>query len=239
MGLARRCATIIGNGERRGYRWTPHSTVISVCCFTDDFASGTHACAAVPPVVRRSQTYEVNVFDQIPTLEEVAKNTHCASPAVSDRDGANWRSTLQDMVVEAPSGRLHPAAEAMLELGSDKHENKNEKARWSLSRSFRNLRVSCCSCCGGNKGGKSFTSHTDVAPYRTKQVRQARRRGQRARVPAVRARPLCALLAPHDLDGRGPTTTMTPVQRVLPPTEPKAPPMAKPPMSASRNRAEA
>ena len=33
--------------------------------FTDDFASATHACAAVPPVVRRSQTYGVKVADRV------------------------------------------------------------------------------------------------------------------------------------------------------------------------------
>ena len=56
------------SSERHGYRWTPHDDAVSVCFFlTDDFASATHACAAVSPDVRRSQTYGVKVFDQIPT----------------------------------------------------------------------------------------------------------------------------------------------------------------------------
>ena len=91
-----------------------------------------YAYAAVPPVVRRSQTYEVEVFDQIPTLK--AADRVLATAAGEKRDRTELRKALQDLMVgDVDVRRLHHAAEAMLELGEE------EKMTWSASRSFRNL----------------------------------------------------------------------------------------------------
>ena len=94
--------------------------------FTDDFASASHACAAVPPVVRRSKTYEVEVFDQIPALKTVDR-VFFSTAAGRKLDRTKWHKALQGMVTDVAVWRLHHAAEVMLEFGDDQNEKKEEK----------------------------------------------------------------------------------------------------------------
>jgi len=64
-----------------------------------------------------------------------------AAGAGDQRDQTELRKKLQNLMGDVAVRRLHHAEEAMLELGEDKHEDKEEKITWSASRSFRNLRV--------------------------------------------------------------------------------------------------
>ena len=86
--------------------------------------------------MRRSQTYKVEVFDQIPTLNEVKRASAANDTAVACRDGAPTefaRLVLAKMLKSVDHRRLHPAAEAMLELGSE------DKMTLSACRSFHSL----------------------------------------------------------------------------------------------------
>ena len=85
--------------------------------------------------MRRSQTYKVEVFDQIPTLREIYKASTPLDEASGCRklDPTELRKALLDKMGNVAHRRLHPAAEAMLELG-DEH-NKT----WSACRSFQSL----------------------------------------------------------------------------------------------------
>ena len=85
--------------------------------------------------MRRSQTYEVEVFDQIPALL-------LATPAgafADTNDRPELRKALQNLMGNVEFRRLHDAAEAMLELGDDQHEDRDGKITWSASRSFQHL----------------------------------------------------------------------------------------------------
>jgi hypothetical protein len=85
--------------------------------------------------VRRSQTYEVQVFDQIPALKETyrASTARDNAPSARKLHPTELRKALLDQMGKVAHCRLHPAAEAMLELGEE------EKMAWSVSRSFRSL----------------------------------------------------------------------------------------------------
>ena len=85
--------------------------------------------------MRRSQTYKVEVFDQIPTLNETYKASTALDKALGSHklDRTELRKALLDKMGDVAHRRLHPAAEAMLELG-DEH-NKT----WSACRSFQSL----------------------------------------------------------------------------------------------------
>jgi len=103
--------------------------------FTVDYAAGVSRLRrrSTRRAVRRSQTYEVEVFDQIPTRNETYLVRGAAADAGGQCDPTELRKALQDQMGDVADRRLHHAAEAMLELGGDK------KMTWSASRSFRNL----------------------------------------------------------------------------------------------------
>ena len=77
------------------------------------------------------------MFDQIPALNETYRARGDADNALSCRklDPTELRKALLDQMGKVAHRRLHPAAEAMLELGEE------EKMTWSVSRSFHSLRV--------------------------------------------------------------------------------------------------
>jgi len=85
--------------------------------------------------VRRSQTYEVEVFEQIPTFNELYRASTAHDNAVACRalGPTELRKALLDQMGKVAHRRLHPAAAAMLELGEE------EKKTWSVSRSFHSL----------------------------------------------------------------------------------------------------
>lgn len=78
--------------------------------------------------MRRSQTYEVEVFDQIPTLDDMQRVLTAPENA-----GLGLRKLLVAKMGDVAQRRLHPAAATMLELGED------EKITMSVSRSFHSL----------------------------------------------------------------------------------------------------
>ena len=77
--------------------------------------------------MRRSQTYNVEVFDQIPMLNGVKRV--CRDGAPTEVAGL----VLAKMVKSVDYRQLHPAAEVMLELGSE------DKMASSACRSFHSL----------------------------------------------------------------------------------------------------
>jgi hypothetical protein len=85
--------------------------------------------------VRRSQTYDVEVFDQIPTLDQLSRAITAAddASACSESRPTELLKALLDKMDKVVHRRLHPASAAMLELGEE------EKKIWSVSRSFRSL----------------------------------------------------------------------------------------------------
>ena len=78
--------------------------------------------------MRRSQTYDVEVFDQIPTLDDMQRVLTAPENA-----GLGLRKLLVAKMGDVAQRRLHPAAATMLELGED------EKITMSVSRSFHSL----------------------------------------------------------------------------------------------------
>ena len=88
--------------------------------------------------MRRSQRYKVEVFDHIPTLNEVVRaskdqvgdNALGPDYLTTDYIRKAWRKMLQ-MVNCVNHRRLHPAAEAMLDLGDE------DDITWSACRSFQ------------------------------------------------------------------------------------------------------
>lgn len=78
--------------------------------------------------VRRSQAYDVEVFDQIPTLDDMQRVL-----TAPDNAGLGLRKLLVAKMGDVAQRRLHPAAATMLELGED------EKITMSVSRSFHSL----------------------------------------------------------------------------------------------------
>ena len=86
--------------------------------------------------MRRSQTYKVEVFDQIPTLNEINRaSTGYLDNALSCRELAppELRKVLQTLMGHVAHRRLHPAAETMLALG------KEGDMTWSACRSLHRL----------------------------------------------------------------------------------------------------
>ena len=86
--------------------------------------------------MRRSQTYKVEVFDQIPSLKEICRASHGhLGSALSWRELAptELRKVLQTLMGHVAHRRLHPAAETMLELG------KEGDMTWSACRSLHRL----------------------------------------------------------------------------------------------------
>jgi hypothetical protein len=85
--------------------------------------------------VRRSQTYEVEVFDQIPTLGELYRASTEADNALACRalSPTELLEGLLDKMDNVAHRRLHPASAAMLELGEE------EKKIFCVSRSFHSL----------------------------------------------------------------------------------------------------
>ena len=85
--------------------------------------------------MRRSQTYEVEVFDQIPTLDELYRASTAAAnaPASSELRRTELLKALLHKMDEVAHRRLHPASVAMLELREE--ENKT----FCVSRSFHSL----------------------------------------------------------------------------------------------------
>ena len=75
------------------------------------------------------------MFDQIPTLNETYKASTALDKALGCRklDPTELRKALQGKMGNVAHRRLHPAAEAMLELGEE------DKKTWSASRSFHSL----------------------------------------------------------------------------------------------------
>ena len=87
--------------------------------------------------MRRSQTYDVEVFDQIPTLNELSRAIAASDEGATAASGA-LRNTellkaLLDKMDNVAHRRLHPASAAMLELGEE------EKKIFCVSRSFHTL----------------------------------------------------------------------------------------------------
>ena len=87
--------------------------------------------------MRRSQRYKVDVFDHIPTLNEVERAStdqvgdnalHTASPTDFAR---KLLAKMVQMVNCVDNRRLHAAAEAMLDLGDE------DDMTWSACRSFQ------------------------------------------------------------------------------------------------------
>ena len=72
--------------------------------------------------MRRSQTYEVEVFDRIPALNETYRARGDADDVLTCRqcNSTELRKALQDQMGDVVVRRLHHAAEVMLELGEDK-----------------------------------------------------------------------------------------------------------------------
>ena len=85
--------------------------------------------------MRRSQTYYVEVFDQIPTYAAVESRCRDGAPAAAAASaaGSAAASVLAKMVESVEYRQLHPAAEVMLELGSE------DKMASSACRSFHSL----------------------------------------------------------------------------------------------------
>ena len=77
------------------------------------------------------------MFDQIPTLNETYRASTARDNALSCRKlgPTELRKALLDQMGKVAHRRLHPAAEAMLELGEE------DKMTWSASRSFHSLWV--------------------------------------------------------------------------------------------------
>ena len=75
------------------------------------------------------------MFDQIPTLKETYRASTARDNALSSHklDPTELRKALLHQMGKVAHRRLHPAAEAMLELGEE------EKMTWSVSRSFHSL----------------------------------------------------------------------------------------------------
>ena len=85
--------------------------------------------------MRRSQTYNVEVFDQIPTLDQLSRPitaTDDASACSESRPTELLKARL-DKMDKVAHRRLHPASAAMLELGEE------EKKIFCVSRSFHTL----------------------------------------------------------------------------------------------------
>ena len=85
--------------------------------------------------MRRSQTYDVEVFDQIPTLDQLSRAITAAddASACSESRPTELLKALLDKMDNVAHRRLHPASAAMLELGEE------EKKIWCVSRSFHSL----------------------------------------------------------------------------------------------------
>ena len=85
--------------------------------------------------MRRSQTYKVEVFDQIPALNEIYRASTAPENALGCRELAptELRKVLQAQMGHVAHRRLHPAAETMLELVEEGNMT------WSACRSFRSL----------------------------------------------------------------------------------------------------
>ena len=85
--------------------------------------------------MRRSQTYDVEVFDQIPTLDQLSRAITAAENALACGELRPTESlkALLDKMDNVAHRRLHPASAAMLELGEEK------KKIFCVSRSFHSL----------------------------------------------------------------------------------------------------
>ena len=85
--------------------------------------------------MRRSQTYNVEVFDQIPTLDQLSRAITAADDALacSESRPTELLKALLDKMDKVAHRRLHPASAAMLELGEE------EKKIFCVSRSFHTL----------------------------------------------------------------------------------------------------
>ena len=87
--------------------------------------------------MRRSQTYHVEVFDQIPTLNELSRAIAASDEGATAARGA-LRNTellkaLLDKMDHVAHRRLHAASASMLEIGDERNKN------CSVSRSFHSL----------------------------------------------------------------------------------------------------
>ena len=86
--------------------------------------------------MRRSQTYDVEVFDQIPTLNQLSRAITASDEGLTasrESRPTELLKALLDKMDQVAHRRLHPASAAMLELGDE--QNKI----CSVSRSFHSL----------------------------------------------------------------------------------------------------
>ena len=86
--------------------------------------------------MRRSQTYDVEVFDQIPTLNELSRAIAASDEGLTASRAVRKPELLKallDMMGHVAHRRLHVASAAMLEIGDERNKI------CSVSRSFHSL----------------------------------------------------------------------------------------------------